>query len=117
MACTRTFAHALRVTKLDRRRGAILAGFLFPFALLALITFAYRYDSFASIGWHGGEYANAFVWTAIGSIVVGALVRFTAEAPWRSIGSGMMLLGSIGMLVVLALGLLFLMAFANLDAP
>ena len=116
MACTQTFAHALRVTKLDRRRGAILAGFLFPFALLTLIAFAYRNDSFASIGWRGGEYANAFVWTAIGSIVVGAVVRLTAEAPWRSIGSGMILLGSIGMLVVIALGLLILMALGNLSA-
>jgi hypothetical protein len=115
MPCTRPFAHARRVTKLDRRRGAILTGFLVPLALLALIALAYRNDFFASSGWHGGEYAYAFIWTALGSIVVGAVVRLTAAAPWRSIGSGMMLVGSAGMLVVIALVVVFIAALANFD--
>lgn len=102
------------MTKLDRRQGAILAGSLFSLALLALITFAYRNDSFAAIGWRGGEYALAFVFTALGSIVAGAVVRLTAAAPWRSIGSGLILAGSAGLLVVMALVVLFLVAFANL---
>ena len=114
MPCTRAFAHARRVTELDHRRRAILAGFLVPLALLVLIALAYRNDFFASSGWHGGEYAYAFVWTALGSIVVGAVVRLTASTPWRSIGSGMILVGATGMLVFIALAVLFVLAFANL---
>ena len=113
MPCTRAFAHARRVTELDHRRRAILAGFLVPLALLVLIALAYRNDFFASSGWHGGEYAYAFVWTALGSIVVGAVVRLAAAAPWRSIGSGMMLVGSISMLVVIALIVVFVMALTS----
>lgn len=114
MPRARAFAHARRVTKLDRRQGAALAGFLFSLALLTLIALAYRNDFLASSGWHGGEYANAFIWTAIGSIVVGAVVRLTASTPWRSIGSGMILVGATGMLVFIALAVLFVLAFANL---
>ena len=117
MPWTRTFAHARSVTKLDHRRGAALAGFAFSLTLLALIALAYRNDFFASSGWHGGEYLNAFIWTALGSIVVGAVVRLTAAAPWRSIGSGMILVGAAGMLVIIALALLFFVALANFSVP
>lgn len=105
------------MTELDRGRVAALAGFLVPLALLALIMFAFVNDSFQPIGWRGGEYAFAFGWTALGSVVIGALVKFSAPAPWRSIGSGMMLAGSGGVLVVIALVVLVTLAFSKAHLP
>jgi hypothetical protein len=111
------FAQARQVTELDRGRVAALAGFLVPLALLALTVFAYLNDSFEPVGWRGGEYALAFVWTAFGSFVIGTVLKIAAPAPWRSAGSGMMLAGSAGVLVVGALVVLFMVMLSKASLP
>lgn len=105
------------MTELDRGRVAALSGFLIPLALLALAMYVYVTDSFESIGWRGGEYAYSFMWIALGSVVIGAVVRLAAPAPWRSVGSGMMLAGSAGVLVVIALFVLIMVSFSKTVLP
>lgn len=89
------------MTELDRDRGAAFFGFTASAALLVLTVGAYFNDTFAHLGWQGGEYAYAFVWTAIGLTVVGGVIRLAAPAPWRSVGAGLAV-GGIGGVVVLA---------------
>lgn len=89
------------MTTADRDRGAALAGFVASAGLLVLTVGAYFNDTFAHLGWQGGEYAYAFVWTAIGLSVVGGVIRLAAPAPWRSVGAGLAV-GGIGGVVVLA---------------
>jgi hypothetical protein len=62
-------------TEPGRDRGAAFLGFTISAALLALTVGAYFNDSLSRLGWQGGEYAYAFVWIAIGSTVIGGVVR------------------------------------------
>ena len=90
------------MTELDRSRAAALAGFSVPAALLALTVFAFLNDTMKPIGWHGGEYAYAFVWITFGAALAGLVVRATAPGPWRSLGAGLALAGAAGLVVVIA---------------
>ncbi|MET9629777.1 hypothetical protein ABZX92_20165 [Lentzea sp. NPDC006480] len=101
------------MTELDRARGAALVGFTATAALLVLTVAAYLNDSLESLGWQGGEYAYTFVWTAIGAILVGAVVKAASPGPWRSIGSGMLWAGTVGVVVVIVLVVGFVWALSN----
>ncbi len=105
--------HAREVTELDRGRTAAFAGFAAIAGLLVLIVVAFANDYLDPVGWQGGEYAYAFVWTAIGSIVLGRVVKAAAPGPWRSIGSGMLLAGTIGVVTVIALIVAFYVALTQ----
>jgi len=92
---------------------AATAGFAVTALLLVLTAGGYLNNTFSSLGWQGGEYAYAFVWITLGSVLVGAVVKAAAPAPWRSLGSGMLITGVIGVVVVLTLVVLFMWAIAN----
>ncbi|MEV1118259.1 hypothetical protein AB0I91_24620 [Actinosynnema sp. NPDC049800] len=82
-----------------RRPGVAFAGFLVPFALQVAVVAAYRSWYFADLGWRGGEYAYAFIGVAIGSIVLGCAAKFF-RPPWNSVGTGLVLAGVLGFVVV-----------------
>lgn len=103
------------MTALDRDRGAAFFGFTVSAALLALTVGAFFNDTFADLGWRGGEYAYAFVWIAIGSTVVGGVIRLVAPAPWRSIGAGLAVGGIGGVVVLIVLIVAFIVLLATSD--
>ncbi|MET8758795.1 hypothetical protein [Lentzea sp. NPDC004782] len=103
------------MTELDRDRGAAFLGFTVSAALLVLTVGTYFNDSLSHLGWQGGEYAYAFLWIAIGSTVVGGVIKFAAPAPWRSIGAGLAVGGIGGVLVVLVLIVTFFVLLATND--
>ncbi|HEX7307384.1 hypothetical protein [Lentzea sp.] len=88
------------MTEIDRGKLASLAGFATPAVLLVLTAAALLSDA---LGWQGGAYVVAFFWIAVASAVAGGLLRTTAPAPWRSAGSGMVLAGAAGAVLLLAL--------------
>ncbi|AYY14007.1 hypothetical protein EF847_16150 [Actinobacteria bacterium YIM 96077] len=97
-----------------KRPGVAFAGFALPFVLLVSVALAYQAGSFAGIGWHGGEYAYAFVGVAAGSVLVGSLLIFARPgSPWKSFGSGMLLAGASGGVIAIAIIVLFMIAFSQ----
>ncbi|MFD5830590.1 hypothetical protein [Lentzea sp. NPDC060358] len=88
------------MTEIDRGKLASLAGFATP-AVLLLLTAVALLDN--TLGWQGGAYVVAFFWIALGSALAGGLVRTAAPAPWRAAGSGMVLAGTAGVVLFLAL--------------
>ncbi|MGW4211174.1 hypothetical protein ACWEIJ_24500 [Lentzea sp. NPDC004789] len=103
------------MTELDRDRGAAFLGFTVSAALLVLTVGAYFNDSLAHLGWQGGEYAYAFLGIAIGSTVVGGVIKLAAPAPWRSVGAGLAVGGIGGAVVVAVLVLAFVVLLATSD--
>ncbi|GGN03502.1 hypothetical protein GCM10011609_48220 [Lentzea pudingi] len=103
------------MTEIDRGRLAALAGFATSAVLLVLTFTAFLTDAMRSLGWQGGEYAYSFVWIALGSLVVGGVVKTAAPAPWRSAGSGLLVAGAVGVLIVFALIVTFIVALTSLS--
>lgn len=100
-----------RVADVEERKrpGMAFAGFATPFAVLvAVVAVAYSAD----LGWHGGEYAHAFLGIAAGSVVAG-LVLQVFDRPWSSVGVGMMLAGAFCVVAAVAFVVLFLVAFSQ----
>jgi membrane protease YdiL (CAAX protease family) len=95
-----------------KRPGVAFAGFAAPFALQLAVVAAFRAGYFTDAGWRGGEYAYAFIGVAIGSIVLGCALKF-ARPPWNSVGTGMVLAGALGFLIVVAVFALFLVALSQ----
>ncbi|MEU4766514.1 hypothetical protein AB0H12_24990 [Actinosynnema sp. NPDC023794] len=93
-----------------RRPGVAFAGFLVPFALQVAVVAAYRSRYFA--GWLGGEYAYAFIGVAIGSIVLGCVAKFF-RPPWNSVGTGLVLAGVLGFVVVLVVFAVIVVALSR----
>jgi hypothetical protein len=90
------------------------AGFLPPSLLLVAVAAAYGGQLFRDAGWRGGEYAAAFVGVTACAVVGGAALRLLRpESPWRSFGSGMVVAGTLGVLVAVAIAALFVIAFAQ----
>lgn len=102
---------------LDQRRpkrpGVAFTGFLVPFALLLAMVAAYQAQSFDALGWRGGEYAYAFIGVAFGAVVVGAVLK-AARPPWTSVGTGMILAGTLGVLFAIGLVVLFVIAWSGM---
>ena len=103
------------MTEIDRGRLAALAGFATSAVLLVLTFTAFLTDAMRSLGWQGGEYAYSFVWIALGSAIAGLVVKVAAPAPWRSAGTGMALAGTVGVVVVITLIVVFVWALSNLS--
>ncbi|KJK45090.1 hypothetical protein UK23_27370 [Lentzea aerocolonigenes] len=105
------------MTEIDRARSAALVGFTATAALLVLTAAALlnpALDPFGgSGGGGGGGYVVAFFYIAIGSALVGVIVRKAAPAPWRSAGSGLVLAGLIGVAVFAALMLAVYWSLSN----
>ena len=102
------------MTEIDRGRLAALAGFATTAVLLVLTVVAFQTDALESFGWQGGEYAYSFIWIALGSALAGLVVKVAAPAPWRSAGTGMALAGTVGVVVVITLVVVFVWALSNL---
>ncbi|SFQ99362.1 hypothetical protein SAMN04488564_101839 [Lentzea waywayandensis] len=98
-------------------RAAGLAGFATAFLLLVFTFVAFQNDALKSLGWQGGEYAYAFIFVALGSAVLGVVLKAVAPAPWRSAGTGLILAGTLGVVVVVALIIAFVYALSNLSVP
>lgn len=94
---------------------AATAGFAVTSLLLVLIAGSYLTDTFSSLDWQGGEYAYAFVWVTLGSVLMRAVVKAAAPAPWRSLGSGMLITGVVGIVVVLTLVVLFVQGVESMN--
>ncbi|ROP36056.1 hypothetical protein [Saccharothrix texasensis] len=96
-----------------RKRPAVaFAGFLVPFAAQLAVPAAFRAEYFADAGWHGGEYAYAFIGVAVGSTVLGCAVKFL-RPPWNSVGTGLVLAGTLGFVTVLVVFAVFLVALSQ----
>ncbi|WP_309113216.1 hypothetical protein [Saccharothrix sp.] len=103
------------MTEIDRRRLLGLSGFLLPCALLVALYFAYSSDTFGSWGWKGGEYAYAFIGVAVGAILLGCLVKlFRLDKPGGAFGTGLVLGGTLGVVVVIGLVVLFFVAWSRM---
>lgn len=95
-----------------KRPRPTFAGFLLSFAAQAAVVAAYRTSYFADAGWQGGEYAYAFIGIAVGSIVLGCVLRFF-RPPWSPVGTGLLLAGVLGFALVVTVFVLFLAAFSH----
>ncbi|MEU4442357.1 hypothetical protein AB0K14_05970 [Actinosynnema sp. NPDC050801] len=95
-----------------KRPGVAFAGFLVPFTLLSVVALAFRSEYFADIGWRGGEYAYAFIGVAVGAVVLGLVLKLL-RPPWGSVGTGMVLGGTLGVVTVVALLVLVLAAWSR----
>ncbi len=98
------------MTEIDRGRLAALGGFATPAVLLVLTFVALLNNAF---GWQGGAYVVALFWIALGSAVAGALLRTKAPVPWRSAGNGLVLAGTVGVVLFLALIAAIFWSLAN----
>ncbi|MET1075536.1 MAG: hypothetical protein ABWY11_23005 [Umezawaea sp.] len=96
--------------------GAKFAGFALPLLLIALLVAAHSHDYFGSLGWNGGEYLSAMAWTVVGVLVVGAAL-LAAPRAWHSLGVGMLLGGSAGVLLGLVLLVLVGVALSRTPIP
>jgi hypothetical protein len=96
--------------------GAKFTGFALPLGLIALLMVAYGHDSFGSLGWDGGEYLSAMVWAVVGVLLVGACL-LAAPSAWRSLGVGMLIGGSAGILLGLAFLVLAMVMIARTPIP
>ncbi|KOX20469.1 hypothetical protein ADK67_29665 [Saccharothrix sp. NRRL B-16348] len=103
-----------RVIEVEQRKrpGVAFAGFLVPFALQVAVMVAFRGQYFADAGWRGGEYAYAFIGVAVGSIVLGCVFKFL-RPPWNSVGTGLVLAGTLGFVIVLAVLAVVLVALSQ----
>jgi hypothetical protein len=95
-----------------KRPGVAFAGSLLPLALLLGVMLAFRANYFADLGWRGGEYAYAFIGVTVGSIVVGLVLKFF-RPPRNSVGTGMVLGGTLGVLTVVAIIAVVLVALSQ----
>ncbi|MCR3753848.1 hypothetical protein [Lentzea californiensis] len=105
------------MTKTDRSRTAGLAGFATTTALLVLTFAAFQNGALESFGWQGGEYATAFVCITLGSTFAGIVLNLTAPAPWKSVGTGMILAGTLGGVVVIMLFFVIAWGLSNISVP
>ncbi|WNV88389.1 hypothetical protein [Umezawaea sp. Da 62-37] len=97
-------------------RGTKFTGFALPLVLIALLVVAHGHDYFGSLGWDGGEYLAAMAWTVVGVLVIGG-VLLAAPPVWRSLGVGMLIGGSAGVLLGLALLVLVGVAVSRTPIP
>ncbi|MEJ2852142.1 MULTISPECIES: hypothetical protein [unclassified Saccharothrix] len=103
------------MTEIDRRRLLGVGGFLLPCALLVGVYFAYSSNAFGSWGWKGGEYAYAFIGVAVGAILLGCVLKLVwLESPRGALGTGLVLGGTLGVVVVVALVVLFVVAWSRM---
>ena len=102
------------VIEVERRRrpGVAFAGFVVASALQVAVVVAYRAGYLADAGWRGGEYAYAFIGIAVGSIVLGGVLKLLGP-PWRSVGTGVLLAGTVGFAIVVAVFVSVLVALSQ----
>ncbi|HKS47612.1 MAG TPA: hypothetical protein VJT49_21365 [Amycolatopsis sp.] len=101
-----------------KRPGVAFAGFMVPFVLLVLVVLAYTANFFADIGWHGGEYADAFLGVVIGAMVVGAVLKLLPpRLPWTSFGTGLLLAGTLGVVIIAVLCAVISIALSHTNLP
>lgn len=95
--------------------AAAALGFLVPFGLLTSVVLAYQGQLLADVGWRGGEYARTFIGVTVGAILLGSVLRLALSQPWKSIGSGMLAAGTLGLVIAVALLVVFVIALSQSD--
>lgn len=97
-----------------KRPGVAFAGFLLPCLLLSSVVLAYRSEYLAGLGWRGGEYAYAFLGVALGATLTGGLLKLLRRgSPWRSFGTGLLLGGTLGVVLTIVIIVLFVIALSQ----
>ncbi|GAA0539188.1 hypothetical protein GCM10010172_20480 [Paractinoplanes ferrugineus] len=77
-------------------------GYVVTVVPLAGIVAAYQNRAFEGVGWHGGQYAEAFVVGTLVLLVAGAVLQaWPAGSAWRSVGRGILLAGVTGIFLTL----------------
>jgi hypothetical protein len=97
-----------------KRPGIAALGSLVPFGLLTSVV-AYQGQLLVDVGWRGGEYARTFIGVAVGAILLGSVLRPFLSQPWESIGSGMLAAGTLGVVITVALLVVFVIAMSQSD--
>jgi hypothetical protein len=101
-----------------KRPGLTFLGVLVSLALFVLVKLAYDFGWFAGLGWRGGEYAYLFVGVVLGTPVVGLLVRAALDrSSWRSLGTGMLIGGTIGFVILIVIVVLFAIGMSQARIP
>ncbi len=95
-----------------KRPGVAFAGSVVPLVLLAAVVAAFRADYLAEAGWRGGEYAYAFIGIAVASIALGLVLKFL-RPPWNSVGTGLVLAGTLGFVIVVVVFAVILVALSQ----
>lgn len=99
-----------------KRPAMVLTGFIAPCLLLTAVAFAYQAQLFAGAGWRGGEYAYAFIAVASGAILAGAALKLARpRSPWSSFGTGLILAGTLGVALTIAIIALFAIVMSQSD--
>lgn len=97
-----------------KRPGVAFAGFLLPCLLLLAVVLAYQAEYLSGLGWRGGEYAYAFLGVALGAALAGGLLKLVQRgSPWRSFGSGLLLGGTLGVVLTIVIIVLFVIALSR----
>ncbi|MFD0201881.1 MULTISPECIES: hypothetical protein [Saccharothrix] len=96
-----------------KRPGVAFAGFLVSFALQVALVAAFRTDYLADAGWQSGEYADAFIGIAAVSVVVGLVIKFFGP-PWNSVGTGLVIAGTLGFVLLVAFVVWVLVAWSQM---
>ncbi|GLY53053.1 hypothetical protein [Lentzea sp. NBRC 102530] len=97
--------------------GAGMAGFATILGLLALLFLAMQSDVGRSVGFLGGQYAYSFFWLALAAVVAGVVLKVRAPAPWASFGTGLIIGGTFGVVLLIAFFVLLAYALSNLSVP
>ncbi|UQS26414.1 hypothetical protein L1857_28160 [Amycolatopsis thermalba] len=97
----------------DRRPGVAFLGFALATGLLIVVVVALMRDFVA--GWHGGEYASAYIGVTFGAMIAGSLCRL-ARPPWRSFGTGLILGGVLGFASFLAVAVALYLALSQMSS-
>jgi len=95
------------------RPGVGFLGFALATGLLTTLAVLTREDAFARFGWRGGEYALSFLAAASGAVLGGVLLRQT-RPPWRSLGTGLVVGGSVGLLLLVAVAVMLIVLVSQM---
>jgi hypothetical protein len=101
-----------------KRPGLTFLGFFVSLVLFVLVKVAYDHEWFAGLGWRGGEYAYLFIGVVLATPVVGLLVRAVLDrSSWRSLGTGMVIGGTIGLVILLLVVVVFTVGMSRARIP
>ncbi|MGI5501360.1 hypothetical protein [Lentzea sp. CA-135723] len=94
-----------------------VAGFATTLGLLLLTFVSMQNDVLESLGWQGGQYAYAFIWIALGSVVAGVVLKVRSSARWKAFGTGLIIGGTFGVVLLIAFFVLVAYSLSNLSVP
>jgi hypothetical protein len=85
-----------------KRPGMAFLGYAVALLPLVGVLAAFHTKAFAGLGWHGGQYAKAFLAGTAVAVLGGAALRaWQPGSVWRSVGHGVLLAGVTGAVLIL----------------